>query len=98
MPVCTKTDNALDVLNEKISKKILKYIETKIREIVSRQRFRRVYMVNEVFNSSAREIPEDPESPIKSPEYMRNLVQEICEFISSKDSFSIPNNWAAVGK
>ena len=97
VPVCTKTDVS-DVLNENISKKILDYINKKIQAIVSRQEFRRVYMLNEIVHTSAKEISDDPENLRKSPEFMRNLLQAICEYHTATGSFSIPNNWTDIGK
>ena len=97
MPVCTKTDDESAVLNEKKREEILKYMESKIQEIVSRQRFRRVYLLNQIFHTSAKEVSDDTESQRKSPEYMRDLVQAICEFTATY-SFAIPNNWRSISK
>ena len=100
MPVSTKNDQ-LEVLNPCVSKEILQYIEKKIQNIISRQKNRKVYMLNEVVHTSAAEIPEDlndsdPESSRKCPQYLRDLIQALCG--ASKYSFSIPKNWATVGK
>ena len=98
MLVCTKTDDESAVLNEKKRLEILKYVSRKIKEIMSRQKFRRVFMLYEVFHTSAKQISDDPGNKRKSPEYMRNLVQAICEYITATCSFSIPNNWREISK
>ena len=95
--MCTKTDDASDVLTAEVQSTILSLSRSFIQRVIGyNTKIRKVSLVNEIFHTSAGSLPDDGD-PRKSPQELRDMLTALNDF-NAKTEFLIPNNWTTFGK
>ena len=95
--ICTKTDEASEVLPGEVQSSILSLSSSLIQKVISyNSHINRVSLINQILHTSSANIPPEGD-PRKSPQELRDMLTAINNF-SAKTDFLIPNSWNTFGE